>query len=435
MTISPRQPLVLQQVQLLEGPSQDPRRTDVRLDQGRITAIGESCVPEAQAEGVPVLPASELLLAPALVDPHSALRDPQSGVAETLVSLERSAIAAGYGAVALLPEAIRWRDTAEQLQPAKLQSDLQVLWWGSFSRGGEGRELAAQADQLSAGAIGLADGDELPSLALLERGFSLAEMGQAPVLLAARDSRLAQDGFVREGVDALRAGWPMDPPTSESIPLQNLLSLAVRHPQCRLQLMNLSTAAAVDQLRQLGDGQRPEATVCWWHLLADTATLDPVAEGWRMRPPLGTPADRRALKQALAEGLIQAVAVHHQALDPEEQLLPLDQRQPGVAGHRFVLPSLWQELVVAEGWSIQALWQVLCFAPAALLNLPPPRLQLGSQHWLLFDPAQRWSAAADPEAPLAANQPYGRSVLTGQVIAAGLNPGLWRWGSAGDPQS
>jgi len=51
-----------------------------------------------------------------------------------------------------------------------------------------------------------------------------------------------------------------------------------------------------------------------------------------MRPPLGTPADRQALKQALAQGLITAVAVHHQALDPEEQLLPLDQRQVGVDG-------------------------------------------------------------------------------------------------------
>jgi len=92
-----------------------------------------------------------------------------------------------------------------------------------------------------------------PGLALLERGLSLAEMEDAPLLLAPRDSRLAQDGFVREGVDALRAGWPMDPPTSESIPLQNLLSLAARYPHCRLQLMNLSTAEAVDQLGRLAE--------------------------------------------------------------------------------------------------------------------------------------------------------------------------------------
>ncbi|MEN9767298.1 MAG: hypothetical protein RLZZ32_1258 [Cyanobacteriota bacterium] len=435
MTISPSQPLLLQQVLVLEGPSQDPRPQDVLLEQGRIKALGGDCLEQAMTAGCAVLPASELLLAPALIDPHSELVDPQSGVAENLASLERSAIAAGYGVVALLPKAISWRDTPEQLQPLQRRTDLQMPLWGSFSRAGAGHELAPHADQLAAGAVGLADGDDCPALALLERGLTLGEMERAPLLLAPRDARLSQDGFVREGVEALRAGWPMDPPTSETIPLQNLLALAERHPDCRLQLMNLSTAQAVAQLRQLAPQQRPEATVCWWHLLADIGSLDPIAEGWRMRPPLGTPADRRALKQALSEGLISAVAVHHQALDPEEQLLPLDQRQPGVAGHRFVLPALWQELIVRDGWSIQALWQALCFGPAALLNLPAPRLQVGSNNWLLFDPNRHWSAREDSEAPQAANQPYGRASLCGQVIAAGLNPELWREPSAGDRRS
>ena len=261
---------------------------------------------------------------------------------------------------------------------------------------------------------------------MLERGLALGEFGAAPLLLAPRDPALSQGGFVRDGVEALRAGWPMDPAISETLPLQSLLALARRHPERRLQLMNLSTAEAVALLRQVPHDQRPEATVCWWHLLADSGNLDPIAEGWRLVPPLGTPADRLALQQALAEGLIQAVAVHHEPLDAEEQLLPLDQRKPGVAGHRFVLPTLWQELVVQGGWSASQLWRTLCFGPARLLGLEPPRLQVGSQRWLLFDPSRRWQASRDVEAPLAANQPLAHAELTGQVLATGLNPELWR---------
>ena len=85
------QALVLRQVQLLEGPGQTLHRTDVRLEQGRIVSWGEGCLDQ----GTPELEASGLLLAPALVDPHSCLDDPQTGVAETRASLERSAIAAG----------------------------------------------------------------------------------------------------------------------------------------------------------------------------------------------------------------------------------------------------------------------------------------------------------------------------------------------------
>ena len=424
MSMSLPQALVLRQVQLLEGPGQALRRTDVRLEQGRIVSWGEGCLDQS----TPEMEASGLLLAPALVDPHSCLDDPQNGVAETRVSLERSAIAAGYGTVAVLPDSCQWRDSPERLQALAPVSSggFELLRWGSFSLAGDGQELAPHGDQLASGALGLADGAQLPSLPLLERGLSLAEMDNAPVLLSPRDRRLAQEGFVREGVAALRAGWPMDPSTSESLPLRSLLALAERYPSRRLQLMNLSTAEAVNLLEAVAPDQRPPATVCWWHLLVDSASLDPIAEGWRVEPPLGSALDRQRLKHGLRQGLISAVAVHHQALDPEEQLLPVDQRRPGVAGHRFVLPALWQELVQVDGWSAEELWQVLCFGPASLLGLAPPQLSLGTDRWLLFDPQQVWSAQQDSYAPLAANQPLAKATLKGQVLATGLNPQLWR---------
>ena len=417
---------LLRQVQLLEGPGRAPTPRDVLIENGRITAIGAESLARAAALGLEPLAAEGWLLAPALIDPHSQLEDPHTGTAETLASLERSAVAAGYGTVALLPQARCWRDCPEHLGLPPASTRLRLLCWGSFSRDGAGQELAPHGEQLAAGAIGLAEGAELPPLPLLERGLSLGEMGAAPVLLAPRDASLSQQGLVREGVEALRAGWPMDPPLSETVPLQNLLALARLLPERRLQLMNLSTAQGLAQLAALPDGQRPACSVCWWHLLADSASLDPIAEGWRVVPPLGGAADRQALIDGLASGLLSAVAVHHQALDPEEQLLPLDQRKPGVAGHRFVLPALWQELVVGRQWSVAQLWQALCFGPAAFLGLKRSQLAVGSWDWILFDPQQRWQPALDGEAPLAANQPLRQAMLTGQVLASGLSAGLWR---------
>jgi dihydroorotase len=427
MTPNPEQPLLLHQVQLLEAEGAGLRRCDVLIQAGRLMAIGGDAAAQATACGAQVLDAQAWLLAPPLVDPHSELEDPATGSAESLASLERSALAAGYGTVALLPRASSWRDRPERLQGLTPLGRLQLLLWGSFSHGASGADLAPHGDQLAAGAIGLAEADQIPPLALLERGLSLGECGDAPVLLAPRDTSLSQGGFVREGVEALRAGWPTDPSISETLPLQNLLAMAQRHPQRRLQLMNLSTAEGVSLLRELPAEQRPEATVCWWHLLADSGSLDPIAEGWRVVPPLGTPADRLALQQALADGVLTAVAVHHQALDAEEQLLPLDQRKPGVAGHRFVLPCLWQELVVKHGWSAHQLWRALCFAPARLLGMAPPNLSLGSDRWVLFDPSCHWQAGGDGWGPQAANQPAATATLTGQVLASGLIPELRRW--------
>ncbi|MEB3335782.1 MAG: dihydroorotase [Cyanobacteriota bacterium] len=422
-------PLLLRQVHVLEGPGQPPERRDVWLEDGRLTGWcdGSSPPPPAARE----LDGRRWWLAPPLVDPHSVLEDPWLGRSETLDSLALAAAAGGYGTVALLPWAKSWRDRPERLRLA-WPEPLRLLLWGSFTLEGADTDLAPHAEQLAAGALGVAGGDQLPPLVLLERGLRLGEMGSRPVLLAPRDPSLAQEGFVRERVEALRAGWPTDPPLSELLPLQTLLSLGAAQPEARLRLMNLSTAEAVSLLRHHPDP--PPATVSWWHLLADSGRLDPAAEGWRVRPSLGGPGDREALVQGLRDGVLSAVAVHHLALDAEEQLLPLDQRKAGVAGHGVALPLLWRELVGRRGWSPQELWGVLSWGPSRLLNLPEERLACPTERWLLWDPDHPWPRGASFQGSLAANRPApplegGR----GRVIASGLLP-RERWTLAEIPR-
>ncbi|MCP9832912.1 MULTISPECIES: dihydroorotase [unclassified Cyanobium] len=414
--------LLIRGVTLLEAPGQPPRRADVLLEEGALVAIdpdpaavsGGAC---ATADG------GGCWLGPALVDPHSVLEEPLQGQAETLASLGEAAASGGYGTVALLPWAPTWRDRPERLRwswPAPLQ----LLVWGSFSVDGLDRELAPHADQLAAGACGLAAGASLPPIDLLERGLRLAEMGDRPVLLPPRDGSLAQRGFVRERVEALRAGWPLDPPSSETLPLETLLTLAGDLPDLSLRLMQVSTAEAVARLRR--QARPPMASVGWWHLVADSGGLDPADDGWLLEPALGGPTDRRALIEALADGVIGAVAVHHVALDAEEELLPLDQRRPGVAGHGLVLPLLWEELVGRQGWQAEQLWQALCWGPARFLGVPQPALAPDTRQWLLFDPGHAWRWDDAPAGSLAANRPCRERQLQGRVIATGLtDPAGW----------
>jgi dihydroorotase len=412
-------PFWLQRVQLLRGPGAplDPQDALIAAD-GVLEAIGAEAGERGAALGLHPIPAAGWILAPVLVDAHSVLEDPWTGRAETLSSLAQAAATGGYGTVALLPWARPWRDRPERLT-LHWPEPLQLRLWGSFSRDGADGDLAPHGDQVAAGAIGLACGAECSPLPLLERGLLLGEAAGAPVLVAPRQDALTSGGFVREGVEALRAGWPPDPQASEVLPLTALLSLAGRPGGDSLILMNLSTTAGVEALRRAP--QRPRATVSWWHLVADSANLTLTSEGWRVEPSLGTPADRQALVEALAGGLIQAVAVHHQPLDAEERLLPLDQRRPGVAGHGaahgLVLPALWWELVQCRGWTPQALWQVLSWGPSALLRQPPEQLQPGSRRWLLFDPE---ASASGPSLSLAANQPLQALPPRGRVRATGF---------------
>ncbi|MEB3332818.1 MAG: dihydroorotase [Synechococcaceae cyanobacterium] len=410
--------LLLRRVQLLRAPAEEPSAADVLLDGGRIVAFlpaGSAAEGDGSAT---CLDAEGFWLAPCLVDPHSVLEDPLAGRAETLASLAAAALVGGYGTLALLPWGHPWRDRPDRLSLGS-PGALDLRLWGSFSVDGLDRELAPHAEQLGGAVVGLAAGDALPPVDLLERGLLLGEMGVRPVLLAPRDAGLGRLGFMRERVEALRAGWPLDPVASEVLPLRSLLALAALRPERRLRVMNLSTREGVELLRQTPAA--PPASVSCWHLLLDSGSRDPHREGWRLVPSLGAPQDREALIEALAEGVISAVAVHHQALDAEEQLLPLDQRRPGLAGHGLVLPLLWQELVQRRRWTVPSLWQALCWGPAAFLDLDPPELREGSQRWLLFDPARRWRPGSSL-ASLAANHPGRQLELQGAVLATGMQP-------------
>jgi dihydroorotase len=413
--------LLLRQVNVLEGAGHPPVRRDVWLDGQQLRHWGQEA-PLSPPEPCPErqLEASSWWLAPPLVDPHSVLEDPWLGRSETLNSLARAAATGGYGTVALLPWAKPWRDRPERLQLA-WPAPLRLALWGSFSAEGADDDLALHAEQLAAGAIGVSGFDHLPPLALLERGLRLGEMGGHPVLLAPRDPSLTQEGFVRERVEALRAGWPTDPPLSETLPLQTVLSLRAIHPDGALRLMNLSTAEAVSLLR--AQPNPPLASVSWWHLLADSGRLHPADEGWRVVPSLGGPEDREALREALREGLLSAVAVHHQALDGEEQLLPVDQRKVGVAGHGIALSMLWHDLVDHHGWRPEELWQVLCWGPSRFLGLPQERLACPTERWVLWDPNHLWDPSSGGRRSQAANVPtFPPEGLRGRVIASGMLP-------------
>lgn len=414
--------MLLDPVQVLGGPGQAvEKQSAVLIRNRRLEAFGDEARRMGRSEALEPQDAGHQLLAPCLVDCHSELPEPFHGRGETLVSLLRTAGSAGFGQLALLPGTLHGpREHPDQLQGfQRSDCDVNVHLWGGFSSGSSGVELTAHADLLEAGAIGLSDGRSMPPIALLDRALTLGDMNAAPVLIPALDLALRGEGLLREGVNALRAGWPSDPVSSETLPLSQLGQLQQCHPDRRLVLMALSTADAVELLQQMP--LRPKATVNWWHVVADSCKSSATASTWFVDPSLGSRSDRKALIRGLAENLIQAVAVQATPLDDEECLLPPDQRSRGVSGHHLVLPTLWQTLVVEEGWSPEQLWQVVSFGPSNLLGLREECLAVGSNRWLLFDPELPWTPLrSDPMGPCTANVPLQGKALRGQVTHCGL---------------
>ena len=166
---------------------------------------------------------------------------------------------------------------------------------------------------------------------------------------------------------------------------------------------------------------KPMASVCWWHLIKDSASLSNNELGWRVVPSLGSPKDRTALIQGLRQKTITAIADHAIPLDEEETQLPPDKRLPGLSGYQLVLPLLWQELVVISNWKVEHLWEALSFGPSRMLNLDEEYLSIGSRRWLVFDPERSWvHKVRSLNKAYCANQPLQGKEITGEIVECGL---------------
>ncbi len=411
---------LIENIQILEGPSSKIKRESVLIKDGVIKAYGQKAFKNAELLKVKPQKGGNMLLAPCLVDPHSFLESPFDGKEENIYTLIKKAKLAGYGQLGLLPRSSLWRDQIESIiSLTTIKSDVLIHLWGGFSLGGKGIDLSKHSDLLQNGAIGLADDDFMPPIELLKQGFSLGEMKGSPVLLAPRDKSLQAGGMSRQSVGTLRAGWPPDPVESETLPLVQILELHKQYPEIALRLMNISTSEGISILEDTDSP--PLTTVLWWHLVSDNSNLSPFDIGWSISPSLGAPKDRASLIKGLKDNILTAISVQSTPTDDSETKQPANKRKKGISGYNIVLPLLWDQLVRQSGWKVEELWEKISFGPSQILNQAEEKLSLGSNRWLLFDPEKEWiPSKEDNHLTTATNQPIKGQKIYGKVIDCGL---------------
>ena len=380
--------------------------------------------------GAEVVDADGLVALPGLVDLHTHLREPGREDAETVASGTRAAAAGGFTAVHAMANTDPVADTAgvvEQVWRLGREAGwVDVHPVGAVTVGIAGErlaELGAMADSAARVRVFSDDGHCVSDAVLMRRALEYVKAFGGVIAQHAQEPRLTQGAQMHEGelsgVLGL-AGWPAV--AEEAIIARDVL--LAQHVGSRLHICHVSTAGSVEILRWAkGRGVDVTAEVTPHHLLLTHELVRTYDPRYKVNPPLRAEADVQALRAALADGTIDAVATDHAPHAQEDKDCEWPAAAMGMTGLETALSAV-QEAMVDTGlldWAGVA--DRMSVRPARIGGLAEhgrPLLPGSPATLTLVDPDARWTVDAHALASASRNTPFEGRQMHGRVVATFL---------------
>lgn len=399
-------------------------RVDVLVDDGQIAQIGPDLAIPDTAD---VIDATGHVLLPGFVDLHTHLREPGREYAEDIETGSAAAALGGYTAVFAMANTNPVADspvvTDHVWHRGQQVGLVDVHPVGAVTVGLAGAELT-EMGMMNAGAAQVRmfsdDGVCVHDPLIMRRALEYATGLGVLIAQHAEEPRLTVGAVAHEGPMAARlglAGWPRA--AEESIVARD--ALLARDAGARVHICHASAAGTVEILKWAKDqGISITAEVTPHHLLLDDARLASYDGVNRVNPPLREASDAVALRQALADGIIDCVATDHAPHAEHEKCVEFAAARPGMLGLQTALSVVVQTMVAPGLLSWRDIARVMSENPACIARLPDQGrpLEVGEPANLtVVDPDATWTVTGADLASGSANTPFESMSLPATVTA------------------
>lgn len=395
------------------------KECDVLIVDGKIAEVGRIDKP-AQT----VIDATGKLVTPGLIDIHVHFREPGDEEEETIASGSAAAVAAGFTSVVCMPNTspvIENETDVEYIHRKGRQArKTHVYTMGAITKGRQGVELAEMGFMAEAGAVGFTDdgkGVQNPSVML--RALKYAAMFNVVVAQHCQDDGFAGDGVMNAGFYSTILGLPGMDALAEQAMLWRDIQLVkkIRLGRIRYHAQHISTAGSVDLIRAAKKDSLPiTCEVTPHHLFFTEERCADYDTNYKVNPPLRTARDIEALKEAIAEGLIDALVTDHAPHLQSEKELEFLAAPFGIASLECALGLYVKALIEPGILDWLGLIRLMTEKPARIIGIDKGTLGKGKQADVtIIDPDAEYEIDVTKFRSKSRNCPYHAWKVKGKV--------------------
>ena len=400
----------------------DGSKANIRISDGVITAIDNA---DSVLKDERVIDAKDCILLPGLVDLHTHLREPGKESAETVLSGSQAAAKGGFVAVSAMANTTPVADNASVVEHVfrlgQKAGLVDVFPIGAVTQGLGGVNLAdigAMANSEAQVRVFSDDGHCVSDALVMRHALEYVKGFNGVIAQHAQEPTLTHGSQMNEGIVSSQLGLKGWPAVAEEAIIARDILLA-DFLQARLHICHVTTAGGVEIIRWAkARGIQVTAEVTPHHLLLTDELARSYDAVYKVNPPLRTERDVMALREALAEGVIDIVATDHAPHGAESKECEWQEAAFGMIGLETALPIVNHTMVQTGlmNWEQVAMRMSKTPAQIGQYHKHGHSLEVGSPaHITVINPTATYRVDRDLVASRSRNTPFHGRELAGVV--------------------
>jgi len=389
----------------------DQQVVDVLIEKGHIIKIAPAITSDYEN-----FDAKGKYLAPGFFDLNCNIGELGLETKEDLHTGTRAAAAGGFTGVALMPNTqppVHSKAEIEYLMNRAKNNLVDFYPLGAISHKREGKDLAEMYDMFQSGAKAFTDGNRpVQDAGLMERALLYTKGFNALVLSYPEDTAIAGKAKVHEGEISTLLGMKGIPSLAEELMVARDLYLA-EYTESRIHFSTISTERSVDLIREAKKkGLQVTCDVAVHHLLLTDEALMGFDSQYKVKPPLRTQKDVKALLKGLKDGTIDAIVSQHTPHEVEFKNVEFEVAEFGMISLQTAFAT-----ALEAGLSMEMIIEKMAINPRKILNVEVPVIAEGQEaNLVVLDKGAEWVYDKSNNKSKSYNSPFIGKKLKGSVL-------------------